>query len=60
MRIVINPAGIADFFEYRIRLARQTRRNVRLQRELSRLPSYVTRDLGLGPDQNPFVNFVDD
>lgn len=49
-----------DFFESRVRRARIEYRNAKLRRELARLPSYIARDIGAGPDQDRFVNFLDD
>lgn len=52
--------AIADFFENRIRRARSEYRKAQLRRELARLPSYIARDIGAGPNQDRFVNFLDD
>jgi hypothetical protein len=60
MRLSINPTGIAGFFETRIRRARIAHQHARLRRELARLPTYVARDIGAGPNQDRFVNFLDD
>ena len=60
MNFSVSPVAIAHFFEARIRHARIARQNARLRRELSRLPSYVARDIGVGPNQDRFVNFLDD
>jgi hypothetical protein len=60
MRLSINQTGIAGYFETRFRQARVARRNVRLRRELARLPSYVAKDIGIGPNQDRFVNYLDD
>ena len=53
------PSALAGVIEDRFREARRASRRARLQRELSRLPSYVARDIGVAPDQDRFVNFVD-
>jgi hypothetical protein len=42
-----NPSALAGVIESRFRKARHASRRARLQRELSRLPSYVARDIGL-------------
>jgi hypothetical protein len=60
MRLTATPSAIADFFETRIRQARLARQRTRLRRELARLPSYVARDIGAGPNQDRFVNYLDD
>jgi len=44
MNLTATHSAIADFFETRIRHARFARRQARLRRELSRLPSYVADD----------------
>lgn len=54
-----SPSALAGVIENRFREARHASRRARLQRELSRLPSYVARDIGAAPDQDSFVNFVD-
>lgn len=41
----------------RMRLAKQ---QARLRRELARLPRYVANDIGAGPNQDRFINFIDD
>ena len=51
MSLSINSTGVAGFFESRIRQARIAHRHARLRRELARLPSYVARDSGAGPNQ---------
>ena len=53
------PSALAGAIETRFRHARQASRRARLERELSRLPRYVARDIGAAPDQDRFVNFVD-
>lgn len=53
------PSALAGAIETGLRDARQASRRARLRRELARLPSYITRDIGLAPDQDSFVNFVD-
>ena len=53
------PSALAGAIETKIRHARQVRRHARLQRELSRLPRYVARDIGAAPDEHHFVNFID-
>lgn len=40
-----------------MRLAKQ---QARLRRELARLPRYVANDIGAGPNQDRFINFLDD
>jgi hypothetical protein len=60
MNLSATPSAIADFFERRIRQARFARRQATLRRELSRLPDYVARDIGAGPNQDRFVNYLDD
>jgi len=55
-----SAAAIADFFENRIRQARIEHRRAKLRRELSRLPSYLARDIGAGPNQDRFINFLED
>ena len=60
MNLTATHSAIADFFETRIRHARFAHRQARLRRELSRLPSYIARDIGAGPDQDRFVNYLDD
>lgn len=53
------PSALAGAIETRLRHAGHASRRARLQRELSRLPGYVARDIGVAPDQNGFVNFSD-
>jgi hypothetical protein len=60
MHLSINPTGIAGYFETRFRQARIAHQNAKLRRELARLPSYVARDIGVGPNQDRFVNYLDD
>ena len=55
-----SAAAIADFFESRIRQARIEHRHAKLRRELGRLPSYLARDIGAGPNQDRFINFLED
>lgn len=55
-----STAAIADFFESRIRQARIEHRQAKLRRELSRLPSYIARDIGAGPNQDRLINFLED
>jgi hypothetical protein len=49
------PSALAGAIETRLRHARHASRRARLERELSRLPSYVARDIGFAPDQDGFV-----
>jgi hypothetical protein len=60
MRFSFSPTGIAGYVETRIRQARIANQNARLRRELARLPSYVAKDIGVGPNQDRFVNYLDD
>lgn len=53
------PSALAGAIETRFREARHASRRARLQRELSRLPSYVARDIGAASDHDRFVNFID-
>ena len=53
------PSALAGAIETRLRDARRASRRARLRRELSRLPRYVARDIGVAPDQDGFVNFPD-
>jgi len=46
-----------EAYAKRTRLAKQ---QARLRRELSRLPRYVADDIGAGPNQDRFINFLDD
>lgn len=60
MRLTETPAAITGYFETRFRQARIAHQKATLRRELSRLPGYIARDIGAGPDQDRFVNYLDD
>jgi hypothetical protein len=60
MRLSIAPLALAGYFEARFRRARITRQNARLRRELARLPAYIADDIGAGPNQDRFVNYIDE
>lgn len=60
MRLTAIPSAIAGMFETRIRQARFAHRQARLRRELSRLPSYIARDIGFDPKQGDSIRYLDD
>lgn len=53
------PSALAGAIEIRLRRARHASRRARLQRELSRLPDYVARDIGVAPGQDGLLNNSD-
>lgn len=52
--------SLLAYIENGARRFRLARRQARLRRELARLPRYVAEDIGAGPNQDRFINFIDD
>lgn len=55
----LTPSALTGAIEARLRHARHASRRARLRRELTRLPCYVARDIGVTLDHGASINFTD-
>jgi|EndMetStandDraft_4_1072995.scaffolds.fasta_scaffold2751287_1 hypothetical protein len=55
-----SSGSFLNYIEAHARRARLARQQARLRRELARLPRYVADDIGAGPNQDRFINILDD
>jgi hypothetical protein len=55
----LTPSSLLKAIGLHVRQSRAAARRARLERELSRLPRYIARDIGAGSDQDRFVNVSD-